>query len=263
MAAGTLVIGAGLSGLAAAHELRRRGLPCTLIELRKRAGGSFISERLDGFVLDAGPLAHERDPRDPLPGLPWPEEAFFALQQQEGGRLLYALHEGSEALIRALTPGLPAGALLTRLAVSSLGLVGSGFAICLENGMVLTAPALILAVPAQQAGRPCVTSIMMPSPAFLSAIVARTFPHRCLRRRIRDSPIVTGPQRNRECPPVTCCCNWGCAWCRLMPRRTKSSVNCRPTWAGRPRSGSRAYTTGLAPTVWKCTSRCMRNAWPP
>ncbi|MCE2490317.1 MAG: FAD-dependent oxidoreductase [Anaerolineae bacterium] len=149
----TIVIGAGLSGLAAARELLRRDIPCALIELRARAGGSLCSERSAGFVLDSGPMAFERERSGSLPDGPWPEEAFFELEDQEGGRRLHALREGSEALLQPLMDPLPTGALLTRMAVSSLGRFGPGFAICLENGMVLTAPALVLAAPARAAGR--------------------------------------------------------------------------------------------------------------
>lgn len=148
-----IVIGAGLGGLLTAVELLRRDLPCVLIELRGRVGGSIRSEGRDGFVLDGGPFAFERDTQAAPADSPWPAEAFLELQGQEGGRRLYALREGSEALLRPLVARLPAGALLTRMAVSSLGPAGRGFAICLENGMVLTAPALVVAAPAQAAGR--------------------------------------------------------------------------------------------------------------
>ncbi len=153
MTAATIVIGAGLSGLGAASELLRRGLSCALIEVRARPGGSICSERRDGFVLDGGPFAFERETACTQQPSPWPEAAFIELQQQEGGRRLFALRDGSEALVMALSESLPTGALLTRMAVSSLGEVGTGFAICLENGMVLTAPAIIVAAPARHAWR--------------------------------------------------------------------------------------------------------------
>ncbi len=153
MPAATIIIGAGLSGLAAASELLRLGLSCALIEVRARPGGSICSERRDGFVLDGGPFAFERETAGAQQPSPWPEAAFIELQQQEGGRRLFALRDGSEALVTLLTDPLPAGALLTRMAVSSLGEAGTGFALCLENGMVLTAPALIVAAPASRAWR--------------------------------------------------------------------------------------------------------------
>ena len=56
-----VVIGGGITGLAAAHravELARgRGaaLDLTLIEARERLGGTIASERVDGFLVEAGP----------------------------------------------------------------------------------------------------------------------------------------------------------------------------------------------------------------
>lgn len=209
MAAATLVIGAGLGGLATALELQRRHIPCTLIELRRRAGGSISSERRDGFVLDAGPLAHEREPADSLPDMPWPEDIFFELRQQEGGRRLYALREGSQALIDALTARLPAGALLTRLAVSSLGPAGVGFAVCLENGIVLTAPALVLAVPAQQAGR-MVYNLCPPAGAAL-----RGFHHDLITR------VSLGYRREDIPLPVPAPADTGFAFCHWTTHETR------------------------------------------
>ena len=56
-----VVVGAGVTGLAAAHravELARergRSLELTLIESRDRLGGTIVSERVDGFLVEAGP----------------------------------------------------------------------------------------------------------------------------------------------------------------------------------------------------------------
>ena len=49
-----LVVGAGAAGLAATHELRRRGVPVTLLEATERAGGRMAGEVVDGFHLDTG-----------------------------------------------------------------------------------------------------------------------------------------------------------------------------------------------------------------
>jgi len=56
-----VVVGGGIAGLCAAHRAveiaRERGLPLnlTLIEARERLGGSIASERVDGFLVEAGP----------------------------------------------------------------------------------------------------------------------------------------------------------------------------------------------------------------
>jgi oxygen-dependent protoporphyrinogen oxidase len=57
MAADVLIVGGGIAGLAVAYELHCRRRSFTLIEDRPRAGGVVLSERVDGFVLDAGPDA--------------------------------------------------------------------------------------------------------------------------------------------------------------------------------------------------------------
>ncbi len=56
-----VIVGGGITGLAAAHRgvevARERGvaLDLTLIEARDRLGGTIASERVDGFLVEAGP----------------------------------------------------------------------------------------------------------------------------------------------------------------------------------------------------------------
>jgi oxygen-dependent protoporphyrinogen oxidase len=56
-----VIIGGGIAGLATAYALEDRahiaGIPltCTLIEARERLGGVILTERVDGFVIEAGP----------------------------------------------------------------------------------------------------------------------------------------------------------------------------------------------------------------
>ena len=56
-----VVVGGGITGLAAAHravELARergRALDLTLVEARDRLGGTIATERVDGFLVEAGP----------------------------------------------------------------------------------------------------------------------------------------------------------------------------------------------------------------
>jgi oxygen-dependent protoporphyrinogen oxidase len=49
------VVGGGISGLAAAYELQRRGLSVSVLEAGPRAGGVICTERFDGWVVDGGP----------------------------------------------------------------------------------------------------------------------------------------------------------------------------------------------------------------
>ncbi|MDR1146089.1 MAG: FAD-dependent oxidoreductase, partial [Verrucomicrobiales bacterium] len=49
------VIGAGITGLCAAYELRRRGFTVSVFEKNDRAGGAIQSRRVDGYTLELGP----------------------------------------------------------------------------------------------------------------------------------------------------------------------------------------------------------------
>src|SRR6266513_236775 len=64
MSGGTVrvvVVGGGLSGLAAAHAVIReanregRSVRLMLLEASQRLGGNVLTERKDGFVIEAGP----------------------------------------------------------------------------------------------------------------------------------------------------------------------------------------------------------------
>jgi len=50
-----VIVGGGISGLAAAYELRRAGLPYIIVERRGRAGGVIETRRVDGCVVEGGP----------------------------------------------------------------------------------------------------------------------------------------------------------------------------------------------------------------
>jgi oxygen-dependent protoporphyrinogen oxidase len=50
-----VIVGAGIAGLASAYELARRGASFVVLEAAARPGGVILSERIDGFTIDAGP----------------------------------------------------------------------------------------------------------------------------------------------------------------------------------------------------------------
>lgn len=50
-----VIVGGGVSGLSAAYELSKAGIPSTLIERRPRLGGVVQTDRVEGCVLEAGP----------------------------------------------------------------------------------------------------------------------------------------------------------------------------------------------------------------
>lgn len=60
----TVVIGAGIAGLSAAYELARHRLSTVLLESRPRLGGNVYTERVDGFLIDAGPDSFVRTKPD-------------------------------------------------------------------------------------------------------------------------------------------------------------------------------------------------------
>ena len=49
------VVGAGVSGLAAAYELRKRKRSVIVLERERPAGGVIVTERVGEFIIDAGP----------------------------------------------------------------------------------------------------------------------------------------------------------------------------------------------------------------
>ncbi len=51
----SVIIGAGISGLVAAHRLKKMGHDVLLIESGARAGGVIQSEEVEGFLIEAGP----------------------------------------------------------------------------------------------------------------------------------------------------------------------------------------------------------------
>jgi protoporphyrinogen oxidase len=151
MSPNILIIGGGLTGLAAAYELEQQAIPYTLIEMKGRLGGGMASERRSGFVLDSGPMA--------IPGSSeWPvlnelglAASLYPLTDQPGGDS-FAFKDGAQSLTDTLA-GCLTGKVLFRMAVSSLGHMDNQFTICLENGLMLTASALIVAAPARYTER--------------------------------------------------------------------------------------------------------------
>jgi oxygen-dependent protoporphyrinogen oxidase len=60
-----LVVGGGISGLAAAWFLHRRGFEVAVAEAADRVGGTIVSERQDGFLFERGPNTTLQKPGRP------------------------------------------------------------------------------------------------------------------------------------------------------------------------------------------------------
>ena len=142
-----VVIGGGLSGLAACNELEKHDIRYTLIEVKERLGGSIDSRLDDGFVTDACAFAFARIQDAELLNALGLADAVFDLAP---GRM--GFRAGSGVLIDAMSSQLTGGKLL-RMAVSSIGRWKGRYTLCLENGMVLDAGAVIVAAPARFAER--------------------------------------------------------------------------------------------------------------
>ncbi|HEY2906724.1 MAG TPA: FAD-dependent oxidoreductase, partial [Vicinamibacterales bacterium] len=55
MTSDVVIVGGGIAGLSCAYELQKRGVAFELLEAGQRPGGVILSERVDGFTIDAGP----------------------------------------------------------------------------------------------------------------------------------------------------------------------------------------------------------------
>lgn len=152
--ADVMILGGGLTGLAAAYELEKQGVDYTLIEVKKRLAGSVISERRHGFVLDGGPFVLRRTQDWPfLAELGLADALFIVEQPDHAPGEWVAFKDGTQVLTDALAARLKHGRILMRMAVSTIGQVGGQFTVCMENGMVMQAAALIITIPARFAER--------------------------------------------------------------------------------------------------------------
>ncbi len=145
----TVIIGGGLSGLAAAYTLQQHNIAYTLIEVKRRVGGAINTVRQNGFVMDGGPslINHEES-----------EQLYTLLNSLHIGDELFetkhglSLRSGMQTLTDTLDRKLNGGR-LHRMAVSSVGQIGRIFTICMENGLMFDAKSLIVAIPARYAER--------------------------------------------------------------------------------------------------------------
>ncbi len=140
-----VIIGGGLTGLSAAWELEQRGIGYTLVEVKGRLGGSIRTVREADFVVDTGAFRFE-------PAIEGPYLAELGLADAlvaDGDQMLF--RDGTQTLTDALARRITQPVML-RMAVSSLGRIeGHRFGVCLENGLMLDAAALIVTAPARYA----------------------------------------------------------------------------------------------------------------
>lgn len=100
------VVGGGISGLAVAWALARDGVPFTLVESSERWGGRILTERVGGFLIEAGPDA--LFVQKPAPLTLCRELGLGAeLVPASDPRTVYVVRGGR---LHVLPPGLAAGA---------------------------------------------------------------------------------------------------------------------------------------------------------
>lgn len=146
-----VIIGGGLSGLAAAVELESLKIPYTLIEVKKRLGGSIATLRQDGFVLDTGSFAFPRAADWSFLAEFGLEDALYPVNDYHLQRMV-VFKDGTQSVIDALAKQVK-GTLIHRMAVSSLGAFEGRYMLCMENGLMWDAKALIVAAPARHVER--------------------------------------------------------------------------------------------------------------
>jgi predicted NAD/FAD-dependent oxidoreductase len=145
-----VVIGGGITGLASAYELEKQAIPYTLIEVKKRLGGSIESVQCNDFLFDSAEMCHALDDRawmtDYLASIGLSDGYFF-----DDDRLVF--QHGAGALVEALSAKITAP-IMHRMAVSTLGMLDKDrFGICMENGLLLDAKAVIVTASAKHAER--------------------------------------------------------------------------------------------------------------
>jgi protoporphyrinogen oxidase len=147
-----VVIGGGLSGLAAAAELETLKIPYRLIEVKKRLGGSIATIRKDGFLIDTGAFAFPRRADWSFLSDLGLEDALIDANDWHKNRSV-AFKNGTQSVTDALASRLKTGTFIHRMAVSSIGYLDGRYVLCMENGLVLEAGALVVAAPARHTER--------------------------------------------------------------------------------------------------------------
>jgi protoporphyrinogen oxidase len=232
-----IVAGAGIAGLTAAWELTRRGnADVVVLESERRAGGTIVTEQVDGFLVEGGPdgfLAGEPE----LPELAAELGIGDRLVDQQArgtalwnGTELAPLDEGRAAALlgidagkseiaagfRSFAAGMaePVAVLLERLSgnvkvaqgVSGLIPRKQGWHVAITGGSAHDADAIVLALPAYTAGRLLEAAgagharALAETPYVPSITVSLAYRDTQLSRPLKGSGfVVESPQQLRAC----------------------------------------------------------------
>ena len=176
------VIGAGIAGLSAAHELTRAGLEVVVLESARRAGGVIVSERIGAeWLAEGGPDSYlaadqeipnlarelgiaERIVRQSAHGsLSWDGKALVPLTEGEAAALLgiqvrkedlaagHASFAGGMGDCIAALGRVVGSALRLEASVESIEVAGGGLRLGVAGGPAVEASAVVVAVPAHRA----------------------------------------------------------------------------------------------------------------
>jgi len=151
-----IIIGRGLSWLGAGFALEQRGIHYTLIEVKDRLGGSLYTKYEDGFVLDSPStfVIHQTEYHLPIMAQLGLTDRIQALMPLRDPASTVAFLKGGMALlVETIRQRLTADIML-KMAVTGIGLNDDqSYSVCLENGLMLTAQAVIVAATALTAER--------------------------------------------------------------------------------------------------------------
>ena len=174
-----VVVGAGLAGLSAVHEMRRAGATVLLVDAERRAGGVVVTEQPEpGWIVEAGPdgflgsdqdiptLARELGIADRIVtqqahgSLVWDGAALQPLAAGAAASLLEidvrdldlsagfrSFAEGMGELVSALTTGVE----LTLAGITALHVSRNGARLSATGGMTLECSGVVLAIPSYAA----------------------------------------------------------------------------------------------------------------
>ena len=144
-----VIVGAGMSGLTAAGELREKGWNVTLLDKGRGVGGRMATRRIGESRFDHGAQFFTvRAPRFREATDRWQQANWVAPWFDEGGHVRYRAAGGMNALAKHLSMPFD---VRTETKVARAEPADEGWQVITESGLTLRAGALVLTAPAPQA----------------------------------------------------------------------------------------------------------------
>jgi len=143
-----LIVGAGMAGLSAGGELRKRGWGVTLLDKGRAPGGRMATRRIGQHKLDHGAQFFTvRDARFREVVTGWEEEGLATPWFGDDGHVRYRGVEGMNSLTKRMAEGLD---VRTGTRVVRVEAAGGGWSVVAESGQEFQADALLLTPPSGQ-----------------------------------------------------------------------------------------------------------------